>query len=675
MAKPYKSKPEIIDVEDLDEGTKHEKAEPSDFEFLESEPDVGKNLLTQVKKEVEVSRKFLRPKWNKWLVRLKLLNNQKRNDTDVGDPLLYTVMSTYMAGIYDDRLQQNFVGREEGDQEMEEDLNALAEYDYEAMRKAQLDYDWDFDTGFFGRGLMLMEEFDATNKRPAPEVVDPFTFLRDPRAVSANGDANGRGALRFWGREIRLTKREMAESGVYDNYETLTTTASNTDPYALLDQAKRERDAAQGRNVEIKQDVSEQNQDYLLIEWRTWWKDTRDKKYKRILITTDSNFGKVLRFQVLDNQDNWQLVDRSFSPTAHDWDGVSIPDLVEDKQRMRAKILNLAAEGVEAGLYPTYFYNTTLIKNKASLNYDKDRFVGVDGNPQGVVDIMPRSVVKTEVDWILNALDTSTQRATASPAMRQGITGPSNRTATEMQQVSQGSDARYSLTARVFGWSEREFWMQWYWLYKNYFGKGMGEKIVRIVGFDGAKWRGLTRENIIMKTDPDVYVESKTISEAKRHNDLQVYANLAQAVLSDPNANRRYALKKMAKLSGLKHDEINYLLPPTPDELHAQAENDQMNDGKNPVISITDNHSVHYQEHLKAKEGDIRDEHLKAHREAMMMLKQNPELAMKVSEGAQAAMAAGSPNPMALGGQNPMENVSYREMNKSPAQGHGVPNQ
>jgi len=32
----------------------------------------------------------------------------------------------------------------------------------------------------------------------------------------------------------------------------------------------------------------------------------------------------------------------------------------------------------------------------------------------------------------------------------------------------------------------------------------------------GSKWRALTRENIIANTDPDVKIESKVISEAKK---------------------------------------------------------------------------------------------------------------------------------------------------------------
>jgi hypothetical protein len=154
-------------------------------------------------------------------VRLKVYNNQKRDKEAIGDPLLFTIHQTVLASLYNDRLNVNFEGRESGDEETAENLNSLAIYDYDEMEKDILDYEWDWDASFFGRGLCLNMEFDRKLKCPVPEIIDPMTWLRDPHAKSVNGDRKGRGAMRHGGREILLSKDDMDKAGIYFNYKGL----------------------------------------------------------------------------------------------------------------------------------------------------------------------------------------------------------------------------------------------------------------------------------------------------------------------------------------------------------------------------------------------------------------------------------------------------------------------
>ena len=48
--------------------------------------------------------------------------------------------------------------------------------------------------------------------------------------------------------------------------------------------------------------------------------------------------------------------------------------------------------------------------------------------------------------------------------------------------------------------------------------------------------------------------------------------------LQEPTANRRWGLKKLGKLNGLKKDEIERLFPPTIDEQVAEDENEMLNE-------------------------------------------------------------------------------------------------
>ena len=98
-------------------------------------------LLEQVKEEYDQAWKHQQPKKKQWEVRLKLYNNQKRDTKAVGDVTLFTTMQTVFASLYDDRLMVAAGGREEGDDQQTENIDAMAEFDYEEMQKDQIDYD------------------------------------------------------------------------------------------------------------------------------------------------------------------------------------------------------------------------------------------------------------------------------------------------------------------------------------------------------------------------------------------------------------------------------------------------------------------------------------------------------------------------------------------------------
>ena len=142
-----------------------------------------RRIVRQIENEYQLAWENLEEWRQKILKRLKLYNNQKRDQSKVGDPLLFTVFNTILAALYEDRLTGMFAGREEGDDDTAENLTANAEYDYDLMGKDELDYEWDFDTCFIGRGLVLLDEFDRDNMCPLGEVMDPLTFCatRRPR--------------------------------------------------------------------------------------------------------------------------------------------------------------------------------------------------------------------------------------------------------------------------------------------------------------------------------------------------------------------------------------------------------------------------------------------------------------------------------------------------------------
>lgn len=574
--------------------------------------------IKQIEGEYQLSWWFMKPKWDEWALRLKLYNNQKRDKSAVGDPLLFTIHQTVLASLYDDQLMVSFNPREDGDTETAENLDSMAEFDYDEMEKDIVDYNWDWDTTFFGRGLVMLMEFDREKKCPVPENWDPMTTLRDPNATSVNGDMKGRGASRFIGREIRLTKEEMKTAGVYFNFDNLK--QDSTQINSLVDRNKQLRAQAQGyADTMARGETLGDSSTYLLTEWITRF---RGDLY---ICTLADNRKRMIRFTKIQGN-KIPIIDRALYPVSHDWDGVSIPDIVEDKQRARAKLQNLGIKVAEAGLHPSYVYDTTRITNRAELNMEVNKFIGIAGNTTGAIQEVPRSQIKQDVNFILSTLDSSAQRATATPDIQQGQISGDKRTATELNMVNAKVDTRYSLSAKIFGWSEKRFWQQYYMLYKENLVEGIDEKVLRIVGALGTKFRPLRRENIIANVDPDIKIESRVLSEAKRYNELQIVRGYVQMIALDKNSNMRYALKYMGKLSGLKRDVINQMLPPTIDEMIAGEENEKLERNEVVAVQVTDDNVIHLEIHNKLSDTPAKYAHIQAHKRAMTLKKAKPEL-------------------------------------------------
>lgn len=616
----------------------------SELQAKETEQDdlsVSRKFISQVREEYNLAKDALLPKIEVWQKRLKLYNNQRKNDTVVGEPLMFTVFQTVLASVTNDQMDISFLGREEGDNEIADNLTATAKYDFDQMEKAQIDYDWNWNTGFFGRALVLMHDFDRKRLCVQPEVIDPMTWLRDPDASSVNG-LNGHHAMRFGGNHLYMTREEMERTGAFVNLSALDKKKEDNDQAGktstddeILDQAARMRSEAQGRNIDVGRSVNVggDNKQYKILRWFTY-----RNGYKCVAFFTEN--WDLIRFQYFIDQEgyskrNWPITDRALYPMARDWDGVSIPDLTEDKQRAMAVLQNLYIQNVHGTVYPMYVYDKSAITNQNDLNFEANKFIGVPGSPANrIVPVTKDRLDVQMIDYALKLFDLSAQKATATPEIQQGRTSQENRTLGELNLVASKVDTRNSLTLKIFGWSEKMFWQLWYAALKDNMDEHIDEKVIRIVGAFGAEWRPLQREALVADADPDIEIVSRYIAEGKRMREMQEFDGFAQVAMQDPTVNRRYVMKRMARLRGMQKDEIDRMFPPTVDELVAAWENRILNENRladektqeRAVPKPMENHVVHLEVHAMASDTPAARAHIKSHRELLRLQQTNPEL-------------------------------------------------
>lgn len=613
-------------------------------------------LAEQVQVEYDLAWEHQKPKKDVAEVRLKLYNNQKRDPDAAGDTTMFSIFQTVLASLYVDRLSSEWSGREDGDEEVADNLTAMAQYDYEEMGKDETDFEWIWDTLFFGRGLCNLSEWirDTKNKIfvPAPEIWDPITFLRDPRAHSVNGNRLlHRNAARFFGREIKLNKDEIRDGensnpnffGDVD-FRTLKFGAGTK---SLINDAVQARIQAQGLQQPKSWNESKlgANSEYDVTHWFTHFKIGSKTKKVEVWLGNDRKY--LLGVRELEDGP-WGLIDRPLYPTAHDWDGTSIPDLTEDKQRLRAVAQNLGIKAMMADLYPMYVYDINKITNPNDLNFAFNKWIKSNGPASGAAEPLRKSMENINLlNFIYTTLDVSAQKATATPDIQQGIQSQKDRPLGETNLLAANTGTRYSLSARIFGWSEKRFWQQWYRMYKMYFADTIDEKIVRIEGAFGTAWRPLTKDQLIAKNiDPDVKIDSQVLSRAKMLEDRQSYTAFFALAFQDPKTNRRYGQRKLGKLYGMRKDELDRLFPPTIEELNAEDENDFLNENKLHLVSPNDDHITHMDIHSKATETPAKMAHLKAHKLAMRIQRDQPELFPNL----QPAATPGAPGAALPGG-------------------------
>lgn len=567
-------------------------------------PEEQKTLIRQIQSEYDVCYTYKQPKWKDWSERLKLYCNQKRDKKAIGEPVIFTIHQTVLASLYEGKLSTKFIGKEQSDNQIADNLNMLAVSDCTVMDKERLDYNWSWDATFFGVGLVHFQYFDRKTLTPIPVTIDPMAFLHDPRAQSINGDALGNNRSRFCGYEVYLTKNELeAMPDVYTNIDQIKDDEGDNNIKTNRDLRLQAQGYSSNR---IKQPEGE-NKEYPVLRWFTMFRG------KRVLVEVANNRKTVVRFQEM-KDNNIPIIARYLFPMAHDFDGISIPDLVEDKQRAEAMIMNLSLDSARAGLNHRFIYDKTKIRNRNDLNLAFNKHIGVKGNTQGVVTLVQHQSIASEVQWILSMIDNNAQKATATPDIQQGMTGQQGRTATELNRVAIGVDTRYSLMAKVFGWSEKEFWLVWYSIYKDNYADKIDKKIVRIIGKGAKEWKGLTREQIIArKYDPDVEITSEVLSETKRIKQMQAFANFINLALAFPECNKLYTLRLFGEINGLDAEDINIMLPSTSDENDAYSENELINKGKNPEVLESDNHQIHIVVHSECLDNELAVKHIKRH--------------------------------------------------------------
>lgn len=567
-------------------------------------PDEQENIpkeLKYIQDRYMESFYFLLARKRRQVRQLVLLNNLQRGDENIASTLLLTLFNRIMASLYDDKIQIKFRPSQGINQQQLNSYNVLSQSDYLEMNKGKLDYDWVWDTLFFGRGYLETLKFNKKRKIMEPCVINPLVFGYDPYFEEVQD-------WRYYWKWITKSKIELKrliKRGIINGITDPTQIMSGVDEYLwnykiLRDRAKK---AIEPSADSINGDI------YQILEFYGY--DDDGKKY---CYWIDRGFSKILYKEELKLDDliitdidgheetasKWPIVVKEAFREPHSTVSFSVADLLEDKHRAKSVLLNLAFIAAKDKANPTYLYNPDKIKDVTQfMSRQINQHIPVEDILNSVAPLNTKEPMSPELLSFITMLQDEANAPVGTGVALQPQKNKSSNTATEAAITQQLNDMAQSLQSKVMQFGESEFWSHWFHRYAKY-GEELKDKMANVVGVKGTTSTEIDLKDFNTNYPPGIMVYSAKEAEYKelvlRRDLMTLYPALMQSLDPDGlrNFNKHVFFPKFLQDPSL----IDIMLPKTIDEIQAEAENERLADNKMMPALETDNHTTHIYTHM-----------------------------------------------------------------------------
>ena len=518
---------------------------------------------------------------------------------------MLTLFDRIMASLYDDKMQVKFLPSQGINQDQITSYNILAQSDYQEMNKAKLDYDWNWDTLFFGRGYMETLRFDTKRKILQPHVINPLVFGYDPYFEDPQ-------QWRYYWKWLTKSKYDLLKlqkAGILKEFK-IKDLVSGIDPYLWDYKIKRD----QAREGIVPPIQPADNDVFQILEIAMY-----DENGDKCIYWTDKHFSKILYHTVLDLEDGeeviapngqsvthksrWPVVVKESFRVPHQSIPISVADLLEDKHRAKSVLLNLAYIAAKDQANPLYWYDPSKVQDISQfLQRQINQHIPVMGDGAlAVGPINKANSMSPELVTFMQFLDKEAEEpvGTGRPMDETGSISPG--TATQAAINQQLNDLAQSLQSKVMQFGEAEFWSHWFHRYAKHADK-LKEKVANIVGVRGVDSKIINLLDFQTDYPPGIMVYSAKEAEykdlVKRRDFMQLYPALAQTL--DPSGMRNFQKHVFFPLFLQDPSLIDTLFPKTLDEINSEAENEQMQENIMPNVQETDDHQTHIYVHMSS---------------------------------------------------------------------------
>lgn len=598
------------------------------------------------------SFQFLEQRKRRQVNQLVLLSNLQRGDQNIASTLLLTLFNRTMASLYDDKLQVKFLPSQGITQDQINSYNTLAQSDYLEMGKPKLDYDWCWDTLFFGRGYLETYQFDKKRKILKPHAINPLVFGYDPYFDQPQ-------EWRYYWKWITKNKYDierLIKSGKITGIKKVEDIPSGVEPY--LWEYKQRRDAAAKANEPSLEPAGADV--YQILEYFGY-----DDDGKRCVFWVDKHFSNILMKEVLEFDDleledgtigsKWPIVVKESYRIPHASVPFSIADLLEDKHRAKSVLLNLAYIAAKDAANPLYTYDPDKVKDVSQFfSRQINQHIPIEGDqslavqPLNTKDPMPPGLIN-----FMTALQQEANDPVGTGVSMEPSKG-GQQTATEVAIDQQMNDMAQSLQSKVMQFGESEFWSMWFHRYQKH-GAELKTKLANIVGVKGVTTTHIDLNDFVTDYPPGVFVYSAKEAEykelVKRRDLMQLYPNLMQSMDADGmrNFNKHVFFPTFLQDPSL----IDIMFPKTLEETKAEEQNTMLAQDEMPPVLDTDDHTTHIYTHYMVQPKTWATWlHIQEHEDALAKQKQQEQaVAQQQAAPANGASGGSGPSQMNVGAE------------------------
>lgn len=577
----------------------------------------------------------------------RLYMNQYKSDSNLlGSKLLFTKHNETMAMLRSETKRVEFYPRKDSDKEAVDNLKDVREYDEEEMEWNKVSRVWDNDASFYGLGVINLVGFDKERGTMIAKNVNPFLAIYDIYA-------SGRDNARFGGEIVYMTAGQLMAN--FDAKKVEKAIKANKVPKRtgvdenslMVERVREYTTGLQNTQTDINNALSY----YQLVDLHI---SHAGELYR---IVCDINFNSILDEYACDYEDGVlnEKTQKKSSLIPYEYkslyqlpnsiQGLGVAHVVEDDHRVDVQLSNYMLEGVKQDATPRMLYKNDGLVNPRDLRYaTANRNIATKDIPANVIQSFPKTnVVSGDTMSFLNFIQTRSDGALGSSRIMRASISEAKKTATEIAVAKAKQDELIADRVKDMVEADKRVWKTWLARLRKYFPEGE-TKNIRVIGKTGeSKIKKLSKIDFSPQTDPDIIIESKLVAEPMRVIARNELVNTLEYIqLSGGNV--KNALKQIYRLSDMTETKINMLIPPTPDEMRATMENDEINAGKSPLIDEMDNDLEHLAVHQMADDNEANARHRMGH--MLNYLRKAKE--KRMSEMQQATVppqATGNPQP------------------------------
>lgn len=543
-------------------------------------------LIQEISDQITLGLNFIRPRREKWRQNLSKYVDQDKEDGKVGVNTLYASTQLYVAIKYSDELSVVAKPRKFGDEEYADNITNLAEYDYNEMNLNRMRHAEFVDECLTWVSLRRKIGWDDTKKVWEFESVDPFTWICDPFS-----DYVTPARWNFFEREMRRNELKPLISD--QEMEEVSANWLDTE----LQSDRSARNEAQGTSTvtdnTLNQIVSVY-EGFTTIEW---------KLYK---VMIDTGMKELYEFELIKpvtkEEKKTGIVSMKavvrisyFSPTRGDPCGISMADLILDKQKAQSILMNLRLIDAKFNTFGQInLVNTDIVKDTTELTRPSinTKWIGANAGTQSLSNAVypvPRQSIMADSFNVSQELVRQIQLDTGIDSRSLWIQGDKNITLGESQQIQANANVIFGLWVEVSTWAEEDFWKHmWFRTYQEFFSKS-DEKFIRLSNGFNTNQFVFRRDDFLWVDDIDFTIESKKKAGQMREQMKVQFSAKLPMILSDPNVpkiTKSIAFRYSLKLDGHTR-EMQQILNPyfSPEEVDARRKVAYLNEDILPELT------------------------------------------------------------------------------------------